>query len=200
MNTVYTIGHSNHSIDYFIELLSQHEIGAIADVRSHPYSRFVEHFSQKPLKVALKDAGIAYVFLGHELGARSENPACYVDGKVQYDRLAAEPAFAQGLGRVRQGMERFSVALMCSEKDPLDCHRTVLVARKLYETGTEVTHILADGSTESHEESESRLLEVNKLPAGDMFKSREAFVADAYKAQEDKIAYQEREPEEATNL
>ena len=89
-NTIYTIGHSNHSIEVFIKLINNHGINAVGDVRSHPYSRFVPQYSQDSLKGALTTAGIAYVFLGKELGARSENPACYKDGKIQYDRLAKE--------------------------------------------------------------------------------------------------------------
>jgi uncharacterized protein (DUF488 family) len=81
---LFTIGHSNHSIDAFIALLQQHGITAVADVRSHPYSRFLPHFNQSALKAALLNAGIQYVFLGKELGARSADPSCYVNGKLSY--------------------------------------------------------------------------------------------------------------------
>ena len=103
MNSLYTIGHSNHEIAVFLGLLWQHGITAVGDVRSQPYSRWVPQFSRDALEPALADAGIAYVFLGKELGARSDNPACYREGKVQYDRLAQEPIFAEGIGRVMQG-------------------------------------------------------------------------------------------------
>ena len=119
----------------------------------------------------LADAGIAYTFLGRELGARSDNPACYQEGKVQFDRLAQEPIFAEGIGRVIQGMQRYRIALLCAEKDPLDCHRALLVARKLSETGITISHIHADGVLESHQALESRLLAACKLPAGDLFTS-----------------------------
>jgi uncharacterized protein (DUF488 family) len=145
------------------------------------------------LKAALADTGIAYVFLGKELGARSDNPACYVRGKVQYDRLAKEPCFSEGLQRVMQGMERYSIALMCAEKDPVECHRALLVARKLFERGIAVSHIHANGSLEPHQVMESRLLALCKLPEGDMFKSREDFVAEAYAIQGDRVAYQDEE-------
>ena len=178
---LYTIGHSNHPIAAFIDLLQQHGITALGDVRSHPYSRHVPQYSRDPLKAAIANAGMTYVFLGKELGARSNNPACYQQGKVQYDRLAQEPQFAEGLNRVRQGMERYCIALMCAEKDPLDCHRAMLVARRLFH---------ADGRLESHQELESRLLTVCNLPAGDLFKTREELIREAYLIQSTRTAYQ----------
>lgn len=192
MNSMlYTIGHSNHDIAAFIGLLKQHGISALCDVRSHPYSRFVPQYSRDALKAAVISSGIAYVFLGKELGARSENPSCYRQGKVQYDRLAQEPQFAEGLKRVRQGMDRYCLALMCAEKDPLDCHRALLVARRLHESGLAVSHIRADGTLESQHELESRLLALCKLPEGDMFKGREDFLTDAYAIQGERVAYQD---------
>ena len=190
-STLYTIGHSNHNIVTFIDLLRQYDVTALGDVRSHPYSRYAPQFSRDVLKASLADAGITYVFLGKELGARSQNPACYRKGKVQYDRLALEPSFAAGLKRVRQGMERFCLALMCAEKDPLDCHRALLVARKLYETGTAVSHIRGDKALESQQDMDRRLLALCKLPEGDMFKGRDEFLTDAYAIQGERVAYQD---------
>ncbi len=191
MGAILTIGHSIHSIERFISLLKQHQVTALADVRSHPYSRHFPQFSKDALKSALAEAGIAYVFLGKELGARSENPACYRQGKVQYDLLAKEPLFAQGLVRLRQGMQKYSVALMCAEKDPLDCHRAMLVGRKMYESGTAVSHILSDGRIETHEDLESRMLNTLSMSDVDMFSSKEQILQDAYRLHGDKIAYQD---------
>jgi uncharacterized protein (DUF488 family) len=188
---LYTIGHSNHSIITFIGLLRQYDVTALGDVRSHPYSRYAPQFSRDALKTSLAEAGITYVFLGKELGARSQNPACYRHGKVQYDRLALEPSFADGLKRVRQGMDRFCLALMCAEKDPLDCHRALLVARRLSESGISVSHIRADEPLESQQDIESRLLALCKLPEGDMFKGRDEFLTEAYAIQGERVAYQD---------
>lgn len=193
---LFTIGHSNHPIETFIELLHRHGVTAVGDVRSHPYSRYVPQYSREPLKAALTRAGIAYVFLGKELGARSENPACYKQGKVQYDCLAKQPQFAEGIRRVIEGMRRHSIALMCAEKDPLECHRTLLVARHLHDAGLEITHIHADGSLENHETLESRLLSVCKLPEGDMFQQRGEFVSEAYAIQSERVAYQDESMEQ----
>ncbi len=192
MNSMlYTIGHSNHGITAFIKLLRMHGIPALADVRSHPYSRYVQHFSREPLKASLAANGINYVFLGKELGARSDNPACYHNGKVQYDLLAREPKFAEGLKRVREGMEHYRIALVCTERDPLDCHRVVLVSRKLHDAGIEIHHIHANSSIESHEKLESRLLAACNLPESDLFKSREELLSKAYSTVGERIAYQD---------
>jgi uncharacterized protein (DUF488 family) len=183
-----------------MELLRLHGINALCDVRSHPYSRFAPQFSIEPLRATLANTEISYVFLGKELGARSENPACYRQGKVQYDRLAQEPNFAEGIKRVIQGMARYRIALMCSEKDPLDCHRALLVARKLFETGIQVSHILADGSLESHREFESRLLAACKLPEGDLFRGRDEFLLDAYVIQGEHVAYEDETMEQSKSI
>lgn len=201
MNSMlYTIGHSNHDISAFIGLLQQHSITALGDVRSHPYSRYVPQYSRDALKTALASAGITYVFLGKELGARSDNPACYRQGKVQYDRLAQEPSFAEGIERVIQGMQRYRIALMCAEKDPLDCHRALLVARRLFEAGIQISHIHANGSLENHQAMESRLLAACKLPEGDMFKGREEFVSEAYLIQGDRVAYEDESMEHVERI
>lgn len=191
MSVLFTVGHSTHPIEVFVGLLKQHGITALADVRSHPYSRHFPQYSQEALRAALAREQIAYVFLGKELGARSENPACYRQGKVQYELLAKEPQFAVGLERLRTGMERFRIALMCAEKDPLDCHRAVLVARRVYESGIPVEHIHADGHLEKHAEMEARMLDLLKISDADMFRSRGEILVDAYRIRGEQIAYED---------
>lgn len=190
---LFTIGHSNHDISTFIGLLRAAGVTAIADVRSHPYSRYFPQFSRDALKSSLSDAGIAYTFLGKEFGARSPNPACYINGKVQYALLAKQPEFMSGVDRIHEGMRKYRIAFMCAEKDPADCHRALLVARTFFESGDEVSHIQADGSLETHEHLEGRLLKLWKLPEGDMFRSREECVQEAYARQSDRVAYQDEE-------
>jgi len=160
---VYTIGHSNHPIEKFIDLLRPHGITAIADVRSAPYSRYHPQFNRESLEALLKKAGIAYVFLGEELGARPKDPACYDNGRVDFGHLAASEKFRRGLDRVITGSRKYRLALMCAEKEPLDCHRTILVCRHLRERGVNIKHILADGSIEDHRQTESRLLKATGL-------------------------------------
>src|SRR5258708_27596008 len=145
---VYTIGHSNGTAERLLALLDQHGITAVADVRSQPYSRFNPQFNREELAGALKAAGIGYVFLGQELGARSADPACYRDGRAQYSLMVQTPVFARGIERLRAGMETHRVAILCAEKEPLTCHRTILIARYLHERNVVVHHILEDGAVE----------------------------------------------------
>lgn len=188
-NLVYTIGHSTHSIEAFLDLLRKQSVTAVADVRSTPFSRFNPQFNKDTLQGTLAAHGIKYVFLGRELGARSDDPACYENGRVQYARLARAASFQAGLHRVVQGASEHRVALMCAEKDPLECHRTLLVARALADQGVEIAHILADGSLEPHESAMTRLLGVVGLPAQDLFSSREQLIEEAMARQEQRIAY-----------
>jgi uncharacterized protein (DUF488 family) len=190
--TIFTIGHSTHTLERFISLLSLHGITAVCDVRSKPGSRANPQFNRENLKQALRTYGIVYVFLGKELGARSEDPSCYEHGKVRYDRLAQTSLFRQGLERVQEGMKKYRVALMCAEKEPLECHRTILVARHLAALRVDVQHILADGKLESHADVLNRLVRMFNLPEHDMFRSDEDVLADAYRYQEARIAHDNR--------
>ncbi|MHB8859325.1 MAG: DUF488 domain-containing protein [Thermoleophilia bacterium] len=189
---IFTIGHSNHSVETFFELLQVHSINAIVDIRSHPYSNFVPHFSKKPIRDYLERVGIAYVFLGKELGARSNNSSCYRNGKIQFDLLAQEPKFVEGIERIIHGMSKYRIAIMCSEKDPIDCHRALLVSRKLYEANIFINHIHSNKTLETQDEIESRLLKICKLADGDLFKSRKDYVEEAYEIQSQRIAYESK--------
>ena len=196
-DTVFTIGHSTHSQERFIALLDQHGITALCDVRSKPHSRFNPQFNREELERTSLDCGIGYRFLGEELGARSHDPACYEDGRVQYDRLAQTALFQRGLKRVRTGMKDYRLALMCAEKEPLECHRSILLARHLVALGIKVQHIHADGGLESHEAALERLARQLNLPEHDMFRSHEDVLEDAYRLQEDRIAYYRSEVQPA---
>ncbi len=156
---LFTIGHSNLSIEAFVLLLQQHEITAVVDVRSHPFSRYLPHFNQSEIKASLSAVGIQYVFLGKELGARPEDLSCYdTGGKALYDRIATTPLFLAGIQRLLKGVENYRVSLMCAEKDPITCHRTILVCHKLKDLSLQINHILSDGNLESHQNLEGRLL------------------------------------------
>lgn len=191
---VYTVGHSTHQIEKLVLLLKQHGVTALCDVRSQPYSRVNPQFNREDLKDELRRNGITYVFLGKELGARSEDTGCYVQGKVSYERLAKTELFQRGLERVQEGMRNYRIALMCAEKDPLTCHRTILVARHLRSQGVEVDHILEDGSLENHTAAMARLLKQLGLSENDLFRSKEDVLDEAYRIQGEKIAYEERQP------
>jgi uncharacterized protein (DUF488 family) len=188
-DTVFTIGHSTHSIERFLELLKSAGIGVVSDVRSRPYSRVNPQFNRETLQSALRERGIKYVFLGNELGARSDDQSCYLNGQVQYERLAESTLFKQGIDRIEDGARKYQVALMCAEKEPLDCHRTILVARELIKRGLHVKHVLGDGSVEDHEHTLERLIQKLQVPGDDMFRSKQAAIDEAYAKRGKQIAY-----------
>ena len=189
---ILTIGHSNHSAEYFQELLARHRVTAVADVRSSPFSRFTPQFNRERIGDALEVAGISYVYLGRELGGRSEDRSCYERGQVCYELLARTNGFHRGLDRVQRGARKFRIALMCTEQDPIDCHRAILVCRHLADRGVDICHILSDGELESHEEFVSRLLHELDLSDPNLLQnSREDRVAEAYSRRGRQIAYTE---------
>ena len=186
---IFTIGHSRHAADELVTLLDGHGINAVADVRSHPYSRIAPHFRKKPLEAMLVERGIAYVFLGRELGARRDEPEVYDGALARYELIAETASFADGLSRIEKGAERFRLALLCAEKDPLTCHRAILVARHLAARGLVLSHIHADGSIESTAELEERLLAATGLGEGDLFRDRQETLALAYRRHGERIGY-----------
>lgn len=161
---VFTIGYATHTLEEFVSILKRHGVTAVADVRSQPYSRVLE-FGREALTAALKARGIEYVFLGRELGARRDEKNCYVNGQAVYERVAELPVFQEGLTRLARDAAKYNIAVMCAEKDPIDCHRTVLICRHLRKLGFSIQHILADGSLEEHERTEKRLVEQMGLMA-----------------------------------
>ena len=186
---IFTIGHSNGTSERLLELLAQHDITAVADVRSRPYSRFNPQFNREMLANELKKSGRKYFFLGQELGARSEDPSCYRDGRAQYALIALTPLFKLGIERLRAAMETFRVAILCAEKEPLSCHRSILIARCLHEKGIQVRHILEDGSLEDHDALLVRLLALHGIQENHLFHSRDELVAMAYEKQAEQIEY-----------
>jgi uncharacterized protein (DUF488 family) len=157
-----------------------------------PFSRRLPHFNRGELKQTLKSVGIAYVFIGEQLGARPKERSCYRDGIADYSLIAKSAAFADGLRRVEEGASRYRIALMCAERDPLDCHRTLLVARHLQARGLIICHILADGTLEPNEITESRLLDIVGMRTDDLFApsvSVKEAIENAYDQRGSQIAY-----------
>jgi len=185
---VFTIGYSQLSATKFIELLDLHGVNAVCDVRSNPSSRSNPAFSQSRLRAWLKTHDITYVPLCRELGARPSDRSVYVDGCVSYGLLASTGYFERGLERVVTGAERFNIALMCAERDPITCHRTILVARALAKRGIEIEHIWDDGRVERHEDAISRL--ARSLGYGERSSEHPKLVENAaYEAQGRRLAY-----------
>jgi uncharacterized protein (DUF488 family) len=154
--TIFTIGHSNQTMEGFLRLLSSNRIQVLVDVRTSPYSRYSPHFSKDNLKLELKDQGIGYRFAGDYLGGRPDDPDLYKngvipDGHADYLNLVDYPAVATTT-RYREGIDKLlilaednRVAIMCSEGDPQQCHRHHLIAQTLIDADVEVVHIHRDG-------------------------------------------------------
>jgi len=176
MKPIKTIGHSNHPIDRFVSLLKAGGVERLVDVRSTPWSRRHPQFGRETLARSLAEAGIAYVHEGAALGGK---PASTSEGSGSYDQLAARPEFKAALDRVIEGARDTTLCLMCAEKEPLDCHRTVLVSRRLAERGVAVEHLLADGGTRPHHEVEEAVL--GKDAAPDLFEDRTTRLARAWR-------------------
>ncbi len=189
MNPLFTIGHSVHPIEVFIDLLLMHSVTAVCDVRSNPYSRFNPQYNRETLAKELKKREIAYVFLGKELGPRTKDNDCFVDGKMSYKKLAQTNQFQEGLKRIRKGVASHVVALMCAEKDPIKCHRMILVCRHLRSDNMAIHHIRGDGTLEENKDSEKRLMKILNISSHELLESPQDFVELAYDTQANRIAY-----------
>lgn len=191
--SVFTVGHSNLSLEAFQQMLAQHEIQAVADVRSTPYSEYTPQFNRETLQKALDMQGIEYFFMGDALGARREEASCYrEDGVADYALIAEASLFKAGLERAEQRARAMRLALMCSEKDPLQCHRFLLISRQLKKRGLSIFHILEAGTVESQSETENRLLRELNLMELDLFRSEAEVLDEAYDRQGAKSAYRRK--------
>lgn len=192
---VYTIGHSTHAYERFRALLQQVGVTTVADVRTSPFSRHSAQFNRDTLRKELRQDGISYVFLGKELGGRPAGRHLYRDGVADYEKMATAAAFLEGLDRVVEGAGKHCVALMCSEHNPLDCHRCLLVGRALAKRGITVKHVLSDGGIATQGDIEEHLLEMSGRSADDLFAEREERVAAAYRERARKVAFAEPRPD-----
>ncbi len=179
-NKLFTIGYASFSIKDFVSTLQQHKINALVDVRSAPYSKYKPEFKKDSLNKFLVDNNISYIFLGKYVGARVEDPTCYIDGKLNYGLLKKTKNYQTGTNRILNGMKDYRIALMCAEKDPVNCHRTFLVCRTLRSYPIKILHILEDGSLEDHNHTEGRLLKLHGLDQEDIFRSEKERFEEVY--------------------
>jgi uncharacterized protein (DUF488 family) len=190
---IFTIGHSTNSIDRFIGMLRDARISAIADVRSSPWSRHNPHFNRPDLKSSLRSERIAYRFYGKQLGGRPTDPSLFQGSTADYEAMARTSEFAEGLEMVLAGAAQHRLALMCSEHNPLDCHRCLLVGRALAERGAEVRHVLSDGKIVAQQQIEEKLLAMSGRDTDDFFVPKIERLNAAYRDRSLKVAYTERE-------
>jgi uncharacterized protein (DUF488 family) len=177
--TIYTIGHSTHSIDYFLKLLQNCWINCVVDVRSLAASRFNPQYNKKGLMEFLKNKGITYLHFAEEFGARQNDPELLDEsGRVDFIKMRKSERFKKGMERLQNGLSKgFSIALMCSESDPLECHRFGMISPALAGAGLDVKHIMKDGAVNSQLQMEQLLLKkyAQKIHLQDIFVGDDAF-------------------------
>ena len=192
---VFTIGHSTHDIDDFIGLLKKHEVNCLIDVRSQPYSRIAPQFNKDRLNSVLKSYNILYAHFEKEFGARHTKPSLLdEDNKVDFDKVREGAEFKQGIQRLRKALNlEYTIALMCSEANPFDCHRFSMISYQLIREDLEVSHILRDGNLRENNDLEKQLLEKynKKLPQNTLFETvtEERQIEKAYRLRGKDIAF-----------
>jgi uncharacterized protein (DUF488 family) len=197
---LFTIGHSNIPAPRFTAMLRAAGADSVADVRSMPVSRFCPWFSAKNLAPLLAGESMSYLFFGEELGGRPRDPSLYCDGIADYDAMARQPSFQASLERLLHDAGRHRLCLMCSEREPLDCHRCLLVARALAVRGAKIGHILYDGAIEPHATTEQRLLRLADAD-NDLFASgQHARLAAAYRRRSRAVAYRIKKAANAATM
>jgi uncharacterized protein (DUF488 family) len=196
-NIIYTIGHSNHKIDDFINLLKRHRVKCVADVRSVPYSHHNTQFNRESLTVELRNKNIEYIYFGDKLGARPNGDDCCKGSCVSFEYLAKTEQFHIGLEHLTDISMKYRVALMCAEKDPIECHRFILICRNLKNSGLHIKHILLDGGIEDNSDTERRLIRVLKIEPTlfDPTKTQAQLIDQAYEQQANNISYDSSEQE-----
>lgn len=198
MESLYTVGHSQHEISKFISLLKQHKINYLIDVRSTPYSRYSEQYNRENIRKFLSEQNIKYVFMGEYFGARMAEKTLYTaEGYLDFEKVIKTERFIKGRENIMKGIHDGNrVALMCTEKNPIECHRTIMVSRAFYKNDIDIKHILPDGDTQSQREIEEILLEQfypdrNQINLFNMQEAltEEEYIDLAYKKQNKVIGY-----------
>ncbi len=186
-----TIGYGNRSLEAFLALLKRNGIDVVCDVRSNPYSARYTSYNREALHGTLKAMRAKYVFMGDLLGARPSDPGLYVNGRASYEAMARSSSFRSGIERLESGMKAYRITLMCAEKDPIDCHRAILIAPVLRNIGTQVEHIAANGKIEADDELRQRLLVRFGLTQEVLFESKASqdVLREAYQRRGDELAY-----------
>ncbi|AXP80541.1 hypothetical protein CJ739_1452 [Mariniflexile rhizosphaerae] len=144
-DVIYSIGHGNKSIDSFINELKKYDIEYLLDVRTSPMSKFNPQFNRPLLEEDLKKHLITYMFAGEQLGGLPKDPSCYTNGKVDYSKIRQKPFFQDAIKvLIEANKENMKIALMCSESNPAECHRSKLIGQELLEHNISLNHIVSN--------------------------------------------------------
>ena len=205
--TIFTVGHSTHPIDYFLELINAHAVNCVVDVRSVAASKYNPQFNQEPLSNYLKKNGVNYLHFDKEFGARYTDKALLDDtDTVDFEKVRATPTFQTGVERLNKGIERgFTIALMCSEAEPFDCHRFGMISGFLSENGFAVQHILKDKTVKTNAELEKQLMKkyAKKIPIPTLLEpdvTPDMQLKAAYKLRNKDIGFSPKKAEETEEM
>lgn len=201
---LYTIGHSIHSSNFFLELIKNYNINCLVDVRSNPYSRYTPQYNMNELKRFLISNQIYYIFMGEEFGARRKDKSLFTNGYLDFEKVIKDSLFQKGIERINNGLEKnFKIVFMCTEKDPIDCHRSILVARAFQDINYKVLNIREDGNYETQSQIEKRLLDLyfptkNQLSLIELEPKKDTheLILEAYRLRNQEIAYREENSDE----
>lgn len=206
MDIVYTIGHSRHETDHFLELLRLHGVDVVLDVRSSPYSTRYPQFNREIITLSLRDVKLGYMYMGEYFGARQPDGDYYTsDGWLQYRSFVKSHIFKEGINRLDElFVSGRTPALMCAEKDPFNCHRAIMIGHALAKQGYDVRHILEDGTLQSQQELDERLLdkyfpkrgEASIFDILDGLPDPETMLDEAYDLRNEAIAWRREQSEE----
>ena len=195
INCIYTIGYTAFSIDEFIEVINSYGVNCVIDVRSSPFSAYYSDYNKDSLENVLKQHNILYRNYQKEFGARQTNPVFYSGDIVDFEKFIKSEQFMDGVSKVTKGIERgYTFALMCAEKDPINCHRSIMLGRGFSDCGFMVRHIISKTEYETQQEIEERLLEMYHQ---DRFQlslfcegsSEAGLISDSYKKRNLEIGY-----------
>lgn len=199
MGNLFTVGHSQHTPDYFVTLLKKYNINYVLDVRSTPYSKYAEQFDKEIVSALLEKVDIKYSFMGNFFGARPVEVSLYSDeGYLDFERVTQSDRFNKGMKNVILGLEHENrIALMCTEKDPIDCHRAIMISRAFDKNEFEVNHILPNGGIQTQKELDNRLLDIYfpdrrqlSIFNYENVMSEEEYISQAYRKRNEEIGYQ----------
>ena len=196
---IYTLGHSNYSVERLMEMLRYYDINCVVDIRGTPYSKYNVWFDKEVIAYTLKKNGFTYIYMGEEFAAKRVRKISYnKEGYADFDKVILEEEFLRGIKRLKTGLEKgYKIVLLGAMQDPIRCHRSILVGRELEKHGFDVNHILDDYSLASQRDIEESLLDKyfkdrNQLTIDNILgnaKSREQLIEDGYKFANKEIGY-----------
>ena len=196
---IYTIGHSNYTIERLIDMLKHYNINCVVDIRGTPYSKYNIQFDKETIRYTLSKAGFIYIYMAKELAAKRINKQSYKEeGYSDFEKVIKENEFIEGIERLKNGCNKgYKIALLGAMQEPIRCHRSILVGRALRENGFNVKHILDDYSIASQEDIEQMLLDKyfsnrNQMTIDDLIGNsltRKEMIQEGYRLANKEIGY-----------